>query len=149
VVIIVVVVVAAVAVVGSLYYLGTINRSSILSRVHTTNIVNGLITVQAGSWNSYEFSIQATATNAYLAGTFYASGGAGNDITVYVMTQTDFINWKNGHASNTYYNSGELTTSSFTTNLPAGDTYDLVYSNTNAIFSSKNVQTSANLLYTL
>ncbi len=134
---------------GSLYFFATLSRSSILPQVRTLNIVHGLITVQAGSYNYYEFTIPTTATNAYVAGTFYASGGTGNDITVYVMTQTDFVNWKNGHAFSYYYSSGQLTTSSFSTSLPAGTTYELVYSNQNALISSKNVQTTVNLFYTL
>ena len=70
--IVVVVIVATIAIVGSVYYLATVNRSSILPQVHSENIVHGLITVQAGSYNDYWFTVPVGATNAYLTGTFAA-----------------------------------------------------------------------------
>jgi hypothetical protein len=149
VVIILVVVVAAIAVVGSIFFFTAVNRSSILSQIHTTNIVNGLITVRAGGYNYYEFIVPAGATSIHVGGTFTATGGSGNDVEVYIMDKTNFVNWSNGHQATANYNSGQLTTSSFDVILGPGTTYDLVYSNTFSTFTSKNVQTTADLIYTL
>ncbi len=131
-----------------LYYYASVNRSSILPQSYSTNIVNGLITVSAGGWNTYPFSVPTGSTNAYVSGSFYASGGYGNDIKVLVMDRTSYINWSNGHSVDVIYSSGYLTTSSFSVNLSAGNAYDLVYTNDNSLFSSKNVQTTVNLFYT-
>lgn len=114
----------------------------------TTNIVNGNIGVSAGQYQDYQVTVPAGAYNAQLTGSFRASGGSGNDIIVYVLDQTNFVNWQNGHQVSAEYNSGQLTTSTFSLNLPASGTYYLVYSNTFSTFSSKTVNTQANLAYT-
>src|SRR2546428_64248 len=80
-------------------------------------------------------------------GTFTASGGGGNDIEVFVMDQTNYVNWSNGHQANAYYDSGQVTTGTVSAYLPGGGTYYLVYSNAFSSVSSKNVQTTANLYY--
>jgi RNA polymerase subunit RPABC4/transcription elongation factor Spt4 len=146
----IVVIVIIVGVIG----LSAWNSSSSLSpgiipQEYTINIVNGLITVNAGLYKYYMFSVPSGASNAHVSGTFTASGGSGNDIVVLIMDSTNFINWQNGHSANTYYNSGPLTTSSFDVSLPAGESYYLVYSNTFSTVSSKNVQTTVNLIYTM
>jgi len=112
----------------------------------STNVVNGVITVSAGSYQDYQVSVPSGALSAKLSGSFTASGGSGNDIIVLVLDQTSFTNWQNGHQVSAIYNSGQLTTSSFSVSLPAGGTYYLVYSNTFSTFSSKNVNTQANLV---
>lgn len=119
-----------------------------LSSSQSTNIVNGMITVSADSYNYYQFSLPQGATNVHLQGSFYAAGGSGNDIEVIVLDPTGFINWRNGHTVNCYYSSGQLTTSSFDVILPSGaGNYYLVYSNTFSLFSQKNVNTQVNLNY--
>jgi hypothetical protein len=113
----------------------------------TSNIVNGLITVDAGGYNTYQFSVPDNAIGATISGSFLASGGSGNDIEVFVMSTTDFINWKNGHQSNVYYQSGKMTTQSISASLPSGSSLYLVYSNTFSTVTKKNVQTKVDLTY--
>ena len=114
---------------------------------YNPNIVNGLITVDAGHYEYYQFSIPASTSGiASVHGSFTASGGSGNDIIVYIMDNTNFVNWQNGHSATSYYNSGQVTTANFNVNLNAG-TYYLVYDNTFSIFSQKNVQTTASFSY--
>lgn len=84
-----------------------------------------------------------------LSGTFTASGGSGNDIIVLVMGATDYVNWENEHQASTYYDSGQITTGGFNVILPSSGTYHLVYSNQFSIISTKNVNTQANLAYTI
>jgi len=116
---------------------------------YSFNIVNGLITVSAGNYQAYPFTIPSGAMNANIVGNFTASGGSGNDIIVLIMDATAFVNWKNGHQVSVYYDSGQLTTSNFDVSLPAGGSYYLVFSNTFSIISTKNVQTRADLSYTM
>lgn len=71
--------------------------SGILPSSHTVNIVNGLVTVNAGSYEYYQFTVPSGASNIQVSGTFTASGGSGNDIKVYIMDSTNFVNWQNGH----------------------------------------------------
>jgi hypothetical protein len=141
--------VASVAVVGSIFFFTAVNRSSLLRQFRSQNIVNGLITVQAGWYNNYEFTLPAGAGNIHVAGTFTATGGSGNDIIVSIMDRTNFVNWSNGHQATAFYNSGQLSTGSFDVRLSSDTTYDLVYANTFSTLASKNVRTTANLFYTL
>ena len=145
VVVLVIIVLAALASMGG----GAGGSGGILPSQHTTNIVNGLITVSAGSYNYYPVDISAGVTGVSLQGSFTASGGSGNDIDVLIMDSTAFTNWQNGHQVSVYYDSGQETTGTVSANLPSGSgTYYLVYSNTFSTFSSKNVQTTVNLTYT-
>jgi hypothetical protein len=140
--------VLAVVVIVVIVALASMGGGGIVPQQHTANIVNGLITVGAGSYNDYQFSIPAGASGASIQGSFTASGGSGNDVIVYVMDSTDFTNWANGHSASAFYNSGQETTGTISAPLTAGETYYLVYDNTFSIISSKNVQTTVNLTYT-
>ena len=110
----------------------------------SSNLVNGTITVQASNYYRQQFSVTSAMQNATVSGSFRASGGSGNDIKVLILDSTAFINWANGHAVSTYYSSGQLTTTSFNTPLPAGSYY-LIFDNTFSVLSSKQVNTQGNL----
>lgn len=113
------------------------------------NIVNGLITVNAGQYETYQIVVPSNAGAAQVSGTFTASGGSGNDIIVLIMDYTDYVNWQNGHQASAYYTTGgQETTGTISATLPAGATYYLVYSNTFSTFSQKNVNTQVNVAYT-
>lgn len=115
-------------------------------KTYTINIVNAVITIRAGSYVAYPVSVTSEMENARLIGTFTASGGSGNDIKVYVMDETNYINWKNGHEAYCYYNSGKVTTGSFTVYLSSGKYY-VIYDNTFSIISDKEVSTRVDLEY--
>jgi hypothetical protein len=114
---------------------------------YTQNIVNGTITVPPGYCYPFEVSVTSSMSNARLVGAFTASGGSGNDIYVYIMDETDYVNWSNGHQVTPIYNSGKVTTGSFTTYISSPGTYYLVYDNTFSSVSSKDVATAVNLKY--
>src|ERR1051325_6024746 len=101
--------------------------------VQTQNLVNGLVTVPAGSYYDSHFSATRTARGF---GSFTASGGSGNDIRTIVTTAAGFTNWKNGHQFEMYYDSGKVTTGSFDEHVPKG-TYHVVFDNTFSTFSDK------------
>lgn len=134
------------------FIIGVVGAILIIQSLPSTkivNLVNGLITVNALGYEYYPFSVPSGATNVHVQGSFTASGGSGNDIIVYIMDSTSFVNWQNGHQVNVYYNSGQYTTSHFDVALPSGSGfYYLVYSNTFSLLSQKNVNTQVNLLYT-
>jgi hypothetical protein len=100
------------------------------------------------SYQYYQFTVPSGASDIQVSGTFTASGGSENDIKVYVLDITNFVNWKNGHTASTYYNGGQLTTGNISATLPSDGTYFLVYDNTFSVFSQKNVNTQATLSYT-
>lgn len=114
-------------------------------QTYSENVINGTITVTPGHV-AYPVIITPEMSNPRLAGSFTASGGSGNDICVYVMDETNYINWKNGHGGSCYYKSGQLTTSSFNVRIPIGKFY-IVYDNSFSTFSNKNVSTRVDLQY--
>jgi type II secretory pathway pseudopilin PulG len=144
-VIVIIIVLMSVLVLG---FRGSRGAGDVTQSTQTFNIVNSLITVNAGDYEYYQLYVPSGATNVQVQGSFTASGGFGNNIEVLIMDTTDFINWQTGHQANAYYDSGQLTTSNFDVHLPSGSaTWYLVYSNTFSFNSQKNVNTQANLSY--
>lgn len=94
--------------------------------------------VEPGSymWLKYDFE---GPTN--LQGRFQAQGGSGNDIEVYLLSADGFTNYKNGHSTSTYYNSGRVTVGSFSVNLAAGRYY-LVVNNNFSLVTNKVISFS-------
>ena len=90
---IVLIVVVVVAVIGGVLALGFYNAAKSAPTQQSSNIVNGLITVQPGGYNYYQFTVPAGATTVSVTGSFTASGGSGNDIDVFVTDETNFVNW--------------------------------------------------------
>jgi sRNA-binding regulator protein Hfq len=102
-----------------------------------TSIVNSTITVGPGTIQKYTFSVPNGATNAHVSGTFFATGGSGNDIIVHVYDV-------NGNA---LYSSGQVSTGNFNVNLSSGSNYSLVFDNTFSTVSPKSVTAQATLNY--
>jgi hypothetical protein len=118
-------------------------------KVHTQNIVQGSIIAKAGLFRYYEITIRPDAYNNRISGRFHASGGIGNDIRVLVMKKDDYINFVNGHAASSFYDSGQTTVSDVNVQLPSGvETYVLVFDNTFSILTDKEVDTKLDLVST-
>ena len=117
-------------------------------QTYTSNIVNGIITVSANDHKTYRVTITSLMQGTHITGSFNAAGGSGNDIIVYVMDNTNYVNWTNGHQANCYYNSGQVTTGSFNVYLTTAGTYYVVYDNSFSTISKKVVTTRADLYYT-
>ena len=115
---------------------------------HTINVASGSTAVNARTYTGYSFSVPSDASNPVLQGSFTASGGSGNDIKVYVMDQTDYVNWENNHQAYTNYNSGQVTTGNINISLSAGTTYNIVFDNSFSLLSSKTVSAQIDLTYT-
>jgi hypothetical protein len=132
---------------GSKNQSSTNQNNTYVPTQHNISLVSGSVAVNAGSYVYYQFSVPGDATNAAVTGSFTAAGGSGNDIIVYVMTNTDFTNWQNGHSSNTYYNSGQETTENINAGIPAGQSYVIVFDNQFSTLSSKTVDAQISLTY--
>jgi len=115
---------------------------------HTLVINQQSVTASANGYYYFKLDVPPGSSGAHLQGSFTASGGSGNDIEAYVLSETDFVNWKNGHPAKTFYNSGKVTTGNININLPAevGTCY-LVFDNKFSLLSQKNVQVNATLTY--
>ena len=112
---------------------GTVANSSHSSVV----LLQGSISVNGSSYGSVRFDVPNIASNVIVSGTFTASGAPGNDIRVYILTYSDYLNWLNGEQVNPLYDSGQVTSQSISVALPssdnpllAGTPYVLVFDNT-------------------
>lgn len=129
---------------------GSTSNNSTAPGQHTLNIVSGVLTLggtySSDSSASYQIAVPLGATNAYVTGSWMESGGTDN-IYVMIFNQTEYANWLNNLPPfSYYYHSPALTTETFSTNLPPGATYYMVYVNTS--IGSEDVQSTVNLVYT-
>ena len=100
---------------------------------------------------SYSFKIYQHSQNIHLDGTFEASGGGGNDIEVYLLDEDELINWRNGHSTSSFYNSGRVTRGTVHLNLPSTTTapvnYYMIFNNKFSLLSNKVVQGNITVHY--
>jgi hypothetical protein len=116
--------------------------------LHTTTTGDKAFTLNAGAATYFKFPVSAGAYNASLKGHFSATGGVGNDIEVFVMTEDDYVNWQNRHTVNTLYNSGKVTQETLNVTLPTdAGMYYLVFSNKSSWLVPRAVQANVNLTY--
>lgn len=97
-------------------------------------IVNDNITVNAGSYICYNFSLSNSA-NVYptVTGIFSVSSGESMErplIRVCVMTYANFTAWQNEKPVGTIYDSAFVHNGTVTADLPLNGDYVLVYDNT-------------------
>ena len=120
----------------------------LVKQQHTLTIDKPDLTVGSTSYHFFKLEVPSGATSVHLEGSFTASGGSGNDVEVYVLPETDFVNWQNQHAAKTYYNSGKVTVGNFSVNLPTdAGTYYLVFDNRFSLLSNKEVEVKGALTY--
>lgn len=101
-------------------------------------IVNDKITVPPKKAWTQLFDVPGDWRVGVVNGRFRAEGGSGNDITVYILDEDGFENWKNGHQAPTYYNSGKVTVGTVRTRLRPGRYY-LILDNRDSLVSNKVV----------
>lgn len=116
-------------------------------QLHTQTLGEGAFTVPAGASHYFKFTAPEGATNVRLQGHFTATGGTGNDVEVWLLTEDGFTNWQNGHATNTLYNSGRVTQDSLNVTLPGAGTYYLVFNNKFSFLTPKAVQANASMTF--
>jgi len=117
-------------------------------QLRTVNIGKGALSVAAMNYAFYTLSVPLGAHNVKVQGHFEATGGMGNDIEVFLLSDEQFTNWKNGHATPTYYNSGKMTVGDVQAVLPDGvGTYYLVFNNNFSMLTAKAVELSGTMTY--
>jgi zinc-ribbon domain len=119
-----------------------------LASPHTLVLQNTAMTVKAGGYEYQRFTVTPGSTNVFVDGHFSATGGLGNDIEVFVLSEDGFANFKNGHQAQTYFNSGKVTQNGIDAVLPGGGTYYLVFNNGYSLLTPKAVQANVVLHYT-
>jgi hypothetical protein len=142
-----IVTVTVIAVAGLLAAFFMINEIHPVATPVVWDIVHGNLTINAGSYERYNFTVPSGASDVHVDGTFTVSGGNGNTIKVYVMNNANFADWQKGSNVSMYYDSGELNSGNVAATLPSAGTYYLVYDNTFSAIS-KNVTTWVDFYYT-
>ncbi len=110
--------------------------NAIAHPAQNVSVVNGTVNVSPGLTRSFTFTVPSGATNAHVIGSFSASGGSGNDVTVYV----------NDSYGGILYIRGYVSTGNFDVQLGSGYTYSLIFDNASTV-STKTVQAQATLSY--
>lgn len=106
----------------------------------SASIMTGSIALQAGEYRYYQPKVDSDImSNARIVGHLEASGGTGNDIDVFVLTETQFTNWKNNHETSALFNSGRSTAVDLDVTLERTGTYVLVISNAFSTVTPKTV----------
>jgi hypothetical protein len=100
--------------------------------------------VPAGTMQYFSFMVGG---DARVTGRFQASGGRGNDIEAVIMEADNFENWKNGHQSRVYYQSGRATIGTVNLVIPHPGTYYFVFNNRFSLLSNKAITGSINLIH--
>jgi len=129
----------------SFFFLGCSRNSPITTTVVTTlpnseSLFNGVASVKPGESYNVKFTVEtSTMLSVAVTGTFQASGGSGNDIKVFILSDIDYLNWSNGHSFSALYSSGQLTAGNINSTITKSGTYYLVFSNDFSIISTKSV----------
>lgn len=116
-------------------------------RLYTQSTGDKAFTINAGAYYILKFEAPPGSYSETLKGHFSATGGMGNDVEVYVVTEDDLVNLQNGHQVHSLYDSGRVTQETMDVNLPTGGgKYCLVFSNKFSLLTPKAVQ--SNLTHT-
>ncbi len=109
-------------------------------------IINETITIKPTKASQVPFSVDTTRMlNVQCTGTFVASGGTPKDVDVYIMNDSQYTNWINGHKAAGVYVSGRVNSANFAVPITTSDTYHLIFSNDFSIVSARTVSTKAYL----
>ncbi len=120
----------------------------VLPVVHTVDIGKGALSVGAMQYSYYRLEVPAGAHNVKVRGHFTATGGGGNDIEVFLLGGDEFTNWRNGHGTHAYYNSGKVTVGDVQAELPdVAGTYYLIFNNNFSLLTPKAVEFAGTITY--
>jgi hypothetical protein len=118
----------------------------IVPQFHQVVIAKGAATIAAHSYSWYTFVVPPGAASIAVNGRFTATGGSGNDIICYILDDDGLVNFKNGHATRTFFNSGKMTQAGIGAVLAPG-TFYLVLDNRYSLITPKAVEINATLSY--
>jgi hypothetical protein len=104
------------------------------------SIFRGSAAVEAMGSTGFKIKVDPDRmTQTQLVGRVTASGGSGNDIEVVVVTDADFVNWKNNHTTHPLFKSGQVTVADIDLSISGGGTYYLVFSNLFSAMTPKTI----------
>lgn len=110
-------------------------------------IATGQIIVRAKGYVQYRITITPEMLNPTVAGSFNASGGAGNDILAVIADEENYTNWINGHQAQVFWSTeGRQTTGNIAATLSPG-VYYLAFSNRFSSFTGEQVFLEVDLNY--
>ena len=129
-----------------------------ITGARTQTIVEAPVTVKAQDFAYYEFMVPPGAINVRVTGGFRSEAGGvretksnkGSDgnIEAYVLTDSAFVVWRNGYATGSRYESGNVSQGVIDAPLPAGSgIYYLVFNNRFSSRTEKTVHVTALLQY--
>ncbi len=113
----------------------------------TVNLSSGTSMVLGEKWRDVKFTVDSDWKYVSIEGWFHASGGAQNDIEVFICDDNDFSDWAAGRKITPLFNTGRKTIGEIDIGLPEKwIKYHLVFSN---IFSNtpKYIQSQIDLKY--
>lgn len=108
-------------------------------------ISNGTLQVPNNSYTFYSFSAPPGASNAQVNGSFSMQGN-GSSISILILDDKNFADWKAGHQISTYYSSTQLT-GTIKVSVPLDKKLYLLFDNTLSKESSKTISSQISLIY--
>lgn len=113
----------------------------------TINLTTGTSMIQGEKWRDVEFTVDSSWKYVSVEGWFHASGGAQNDIEVFICNDNTFSDWEAGRKVTPIFNLGRKTIGEIDLSLPEKwIKYHLVFSNIYAN-SAKYIQSQIDLKY--
>lgn len=111
------------------------------------DVLGGSFIVEPGKYKVFNVAVTAAMKYPTVEGTFTASGG-NNDIEVFVLDESQYMNWQNGHKFDATYSSGRVTAGKLNIQLPQEPgTYYVVFSNRFSYITNKAVVADVKLHY--
>jgi hypothetical protein len=121
-------------------------------RAENVKLAVGAFTVQPGRYSFSKFTVPQKCNNVSVRGRVTASGGSANEIEVYILSEGEWTNWKNGHQARTMYKSGRVTEETINLRLPSTSerqaaTYYIVFNNKFSAHAAKALKADVSLHY--
>lgn len=117
------------------------------SQIYSRNLVNGTITVEAGSSYSQSFSVTSGMANVRVVGKFQTAGGSADRIEVYVLDQNEYVSWSDNQTFNSIYDSGPSASGDVNTTVSGQGTFYIVLSNALDKSAAKQVTTRLDITW--
>ena len=122
------------------------NQSEPEKKHYDSSLVKGSFVVAPREFTNSVFSVPSRCSGVRMDGRFTASGGAFNDIEVYLLDEDGYVNFKNHNQASTYYNSGRVTQATVDVALPdRAGSYYLVFNNRFSFLSNKAITADISL----
>jgi hypothetical protein len=92
-------------------------------------LVNGNISVKAGTNLDYAFTVEPAMKDVSVVGSFQTFGGAPNHIEVYIMDDATYTTWLKGGTAHILLDSGNLSSGDIDQAITTSGKYHLTFTN--------------------